>query len=131
MKKFTNSTSEKSVRPKSVNSDLYCCPTSLGPVHTAPFLYKNGEKNLRFCESVHNDLHKNATKTDVFKNAIKRGYSQQTEVFANAFNQCERTKTEIFENAPSSNSELHKTGATCTHKNGYLWLRICTKNGVM
>ena len=24
----------------------------LGPVHTAPFMYKYGEKNLRFCEVV-------------------------------------------------------------------------------
>ena len=35
----------------------------LGHVHTTPLLYKNGEKNLRFCESVHTDPHKNATKT--------------------------------------------------------------------
>ena len=45
-----------------------------GPVHTTLFLYKNGEKNLRFCESVHTDPHKNATKTEVFENAIKSGY---------------------------------------------------------
>ena len=42
-----------------------------GPVHTTPFLYKNGEKNLRFCQSVHTDPHKNATKTEVFENAVK------------------------------------------------------------
>ena len=62
-----------------------------GPVHTAPFLYKNEEKDLRFCESVHTDLHKKATKTEVFENAIKSGY------FENPFDQCERTKTEVFE----------------------------------
>ena len=44
---------------------------TLGPVRTAPFLYKNGEKNIRFCESVHTDPYKNATKTEVFENAIK------------------------------------------------------------
>ena len=47
---------------------------NLGPVHTAPFLYK---ENLRFCESVHTDLHKSATKTEVFKIAIKSGYPQK------------------------------------------------------
>ena len=47
--------------------------TVLGPVHTTPFLYISGEKNLRFCESVHTDPHKNATKTEVFKNAVKSG----------------------------------------------------------
>ena len=73
-----------------------------GPVHTTPFLYKNGEKNLRFCESVHTDPHKNATKTEVFENA---------------FDQCERKKTEVFENAPISNDELHKNGDAQTHKN--------------
>ena len=50
---------------------------NLGPVHTTLFLYKNGEKNLRFCESVHTDPHKNATKTEVFENAIKSGYPQK------------------------------------------------------
>ena len=49
----------------------------LGPIHTAPFLYINGEKNLRFYESAHTDLHRIATKTEVFKNAIKRGYPQK------------------------------------------------------
>ena len=48
-----------------------------GPVHTAPFLYKNEEKSLRFCESVHTDLHKNATKTEVLENAVKSGYPQK------------------------------------------------------
>ena len=48
-----------------------------GPVHTTPFLYKNGDKNLRFCESVHTDPHKNATKTVVIENAVKSGYSQK------------------------------------------------------
>ena len=48
----------------------------LGPVYTAPFLYENGEENLRFCESAHTDLHKNTTKTEVFKNAVKSGYPQ-------------------------------------------------------
>ena len=49
----------------------------LGPVHTAPFLYKNGDKNLRFCGSVHIYLHKNATKTEVFEDAIESGYPQK------------------------------------------------------
>ena len=60
------------------------------------FCTKNREENHCFCESVLTDLHKNATKT---------------EVFDNAFEQCERTKTEVFENAPISNNELHKTVA--------------------
>ena len=50
---------------------------NLGPVHTTPFLYKNGEKHLRFCESVHTNPHKNATKTEVFENAVKSGYPQK------------------------------------------------------
>ena len=54
----------------------------IGPVHTTPFLYKNGEKNLRFCESVHTDLHKNATKTEVFENAVKSGYPQKRRFFS-------------------------------------------------
>ena len=64
-------------------------------IHTNPFLYKNGEKNIRFCESVHTDTHKTATKTEVFENAL---------------DQCERTKTEVFENAPTFNNGLHKNG---------------------
>ena len=49
----------------------------IGSVHTTPFLYKNGEKNLRFCESVHTDPHKNDTKTEVFENAVKSGYPRK------------------------------------------------------
>ena len=41
------------------------------------FVQKKGEKNLRFCESVHTDPHKNATKTEVFENAVKSGYPQK------------------------------------------------------
>ena len=79
-----------------------------GPVHTALFLYKNGEKDLLSCESVH----KNATKTEVFENAIKSGYPQKKNGgFENTFDQCERTKTEVFEIAVISNNELHKIGA--------------------
>ena len=37
------------------------------------FCTKNGEKNLCFCESVHFDLHKSATK-EVFENVIESGY---------------------------------------------------------
>ena len=37
--------------------------------HCSVFV-QNGGENLRFCESVHTDPHKNATKTDVFENAI-------------------------------------------------------------
>ena len=77
----------------------------LGPFHTTPFLYKHGEKNHRVCESVHTDLHKNATKTEVFK-LYQKWISTKAEVFENAFDQCERTKTEVFENAPISNNEL-------------------------
>ena len=58
-----------------LNDDVY------GPVHTAPFLYKSGEKNLHFCESVHTDLHKNATKTEDSENAL---------------DQCELTKKRRF-----------------------------------
>ena len=61
-------------------SKLHLCINvlqAIGPVHTALFLYKNGEKSFHFCESVHTDLHKNATKTEVFKNAIKSGYPQK------------------------------------------------------
>ena len=84
----------------------------LGPVHTTPFLYKSGEKNLRFCESVHTDPHKNATKrvNGGFRKRSQTWISTKTEVFENAFDQCERTKSELFENAPISNNELHKNG---------------------
>lgn len=45
-----------------------------GPVHTASFLYKNGDKNLRFCEIVHIIDPQKGTKTEVFENAVKSGY---------------------------------------------------------
>ena len=51
------------------------------PVHTAPFLYKNGEINLGFYESVHIDLHKNATKTEVFETAVESGYPQKRTIW--------------------------------------------------
>ena len=81
------------------------------PVHTAPFLYKNGKENLRFCKSVHTDLHKNTTVNGGFQKRYQKWISAKTEVFGNAFDQRERTKTEVFENASISNNELHKTGA--------------------
>ena len=52
----------------------YMLMFTLHDVHTTPFLYKNGEKNLRFCESFHTDPHKNATKTEVFENSFESGY---------------------------------------------------------
>ena len=58
----------------SINSRTY---TMIGPDVEIKSLYKNGEKNLRFCESVHTDPHKNATKTEVFENAVKSGYPQK------------------------------------------------------
>ena len=67
--------------------------------------------DLRFCESVHTDPHKNATKTEVFENAIESGYPQKRRFLKMVFDQCERTKTEVFENAQISNNELHKNGA--------------------
>ena len=98
--------------------------TDLGPVHTASILYKTGEKNLHFCESVHTELHKNA-KNGGIRKRYQKWISTKTEVFENALDQYERTKTEVFENAVIFNNELHKTGAMGTHKNGYLWLHIC------
>ena len=74
-------------------------------------IHVSQKATLSFCESVHTDPHKNATKTEVFENAVKSGYPQKTEVFENAFDQYERTKTEVFENAPIANNELHKNGA--------------------
>ena len=68
----------------------------LGPVHTAPFLYKNGQKNLRFCESVHTDLYKNATKTEVFENAIKSGYPQKRKFLKMHLINVNAQKTDIF-----------------------------------
>ena len=73
---------------------------------STPFLYKNGEKNLRFCESVHTDPHKN----EGFRKRCQKWISTKTEVFENAFDQCERTKTEVFENAPICNNGFHKNG---------------------
>ena len=87
--------------------------------HYSIFL-PNGEKNLRFCESVHTDPHKNATKSEVFENAVKSGYPQKRRflkthlINVNAqkrrflktlqyptmsftkTEQCERTKTDVF-----------------------------------
>ena len=95
-------------------------PETQAPFTLTPFLYKNGEKNLRFCESVHTDPHKNATKTEVFENAVKSGYPQKWRflkthlINVNAqkrrflktlqyptmsftkTEQCERTKTDVF-----------------------------------
>ena len=118
----------------------------LGPVHTTPFLYKNGEKNLRFCDSVHTDPHKNATKTEVFENAVKSGYPQKRRflkthlINVNARKRrflktlqyptmsftktelCERTKTEVFlsvfvRKRSSVNGNCDAT-KTDTNKNG-------------
>ena len=95
---------------------------NLDPVHTTPFLYKNEEKNLRFCESVHTDPHKNATKTEVFRKRSQKWISTKTEVFENAFDQCERTKTEVFltvfvRKRSSVNGSFDAT-KTDTYKNG-------------
>ena len=84
------------------------------------FCTKTERKTSVFCESVHTDLHKNATKTEVFKNTIKSGYPQkrrflkthlinvnaQKRRFLKTFQhstmsftkleQCERTKTDTF-----------------------------------
>ena len=82
-------------------------------------MYKNEEKNIRFCESVHTDPHKNATKTEVFESAIKGGYQkrmflktlwinvnaqkrrflktlQYSTMGFTKTEQCERTKTDVF-----------------------------------
>ena len=93
---------------------------SKAPFTLFRFLYKNGAKNLRFCESVHTDPHKNATKTEAFENAVKSGYPQKRRFLkTNLINvnaqkrrilktlqyptmsftkteQCERTKTDVF-----------------------------------
>ena len=61
----------------------------------------------------------------VFRKRYRKWISTKTEVFQKALNQCKRTKTEVFENATIFNNELHRTGTMWTHKNGYLWLRIC------
>ena len=96
------------------------CTVGLRPrSHYSVFVQKRRE-NLRFCESVHTDPHKNATKTEVFENAIKSGYPQKRRflkthlINVNAqkrrflktlqyatmgftkTEQCERTKTEFF-----------------------------------
>ena len=79
---------------------LFIVSLFLGPVHTTPFLYKNGEKNLCFCESVHTDPHKNATKTEVFESAFDQCESNKNGCFSLRLcyqaDQCERTKTELF-----------------------------------
>ena len=87
------------------NTNYFTRKRTLGPIHTTPFLYKNGEKNLRFCGSVHTDPNKNATKTEAFENAVKSGYPQKrrflktlqypTMSFTKT-EQCERTKTDVF-----------------------------------
>ena len=60
--------------------------------------------HLCFCERVHADPHKNGTKT--------KWISTRTVAFEN--------KLQYYSN------EFHKTGTMRTHKNRYLWLRICT-----
>ena len=69
-----------------------------GPVHTAPFLYKNGEKSLRFCESGHIDPHKNATITEVSKTL---------------------SKVDIHKNG----AFWKRSRSMWTHKNGGFWKR--------
>ena len=59
----------------------------LCPVHTAPFLYKNAEKNLHF---VLNRSHYSAQKRT------------KTAVFENAADQCERTKTNRYKNTATA-----------------------------
>ena len=66
-----------------------------GPVLTAPFLYKHVDKNVRFCQSVHTDLHKTAQKRG-FRKRHEKWMSTEKEVFENALCQYEGTKTEFF-----------------------------------
>ena len=55
-------------------------PSFLGLIHTVPFLHKNGNKIVGFCEDTQ------MIRTKRYKNGV----------FENTLNQCERTKTEIF-----------------------------------
>ena len=71
------------------------------------FYAKNGEKNLRFCESFYTDLHKNAIQRRLSKTLSKVDIHKQ----GGFENQSERTKAEVFENVPIFSIELHKTGA--------------------
>ena len=59
------------------------CPSScLRPRSHYSVLVQNGEKDLRFCEGVHTDPHKNITKTEVFENAFKSEHPQKRMFFA-------------------------------------------------
>ena len=56
-------------------------------VHTAPFLYKNANINIRFCEAVYTTSHKNG--------GFEKRHSK-TKVCENAVDKCEHAKTDIF-----------------------------------
>jgi len=43
----------------------------VSPIHTAPYLPKNADPNLRFCETVHTTPHKNAQKWRFTKTPFK------------------------------------------------------------
>ena len=73
--------------------------TVLGPVHTAPVLYENGEKDLQFCESVYTDRHKKRHKHRGFRKRYQKWISTKTDAFENTLDQCEHAKTEVLENA--------------------------------
>ena len=78
----------------------------LGPVHLAPSLYKNGEKNLRFCENVYTEMPQKCHKDGGFQKRYQKWIPTKREVFENA---CERTQTEVSRNTPISNKERLQT----------------------
>ena len=71
------------------------------PVHTAPFLYKSGEKDIRFCETVHTTPYKNGG----FQKRSSKWIFTKMEVFENAIDQCERTKTDKNKNAATATTK--------------------------
>ena len=122
-KKFSFQTSFSQIpfenKAKNCLESGYMLPRLWPRSHYPVFAQKRRE-NLHFCERVHTDPHKNATKTEVFQNAVKGGYPQRrrfskthlinvnsqkwrflktlqypTMSFTKT-EQCERTKTDVF-----------------------------------
>ena len=86
---------------------------SLCPVHTALFLYRNADLNLRFCETVHITPHK----TEVYKYTLHRGHLHRRRLSPTAADKCECIKMAIC----LDYSILKKSH----HDNEYFFLCCC------
>ena len=105
------------------------CTLAQAPFTLHRFCTKtNGEKNLPpLCESVHTDPHKNATKTEVFENAVKSGYPKKPRFLKTHFINVNATKTEVIENASISKQRALQKQSNVNAQKRRFFSPFCTK----